>query len=130
MTDPQVEVLLLQGTVTVAYRRQGRIWCATALEFDLVGAGKTPEAAFEELQGVLGCYFEEILKTKGRVRLFNPSEASEWESPRRELYQVAIAAIKSGRSRRTSLTIRNVDEFRRLRDRIAGINLVPIASCA
>jgi hypothetical protein len=93
MVSPNIEVFLLQGPVTVAYRREGRKWYATALQFDLVGAGRTQQAAFDELQRVVNTYLEEILETKGPVRLFNPSEPAEWESPHRESYHVAIAAV-------------------------------------
>jgi len=130
MASAKIEVLLLQGPVTVAYRREGRKWHATVLQFDLVGIGKTPQAAFNELQGVVNTYLQEILKTKGPVRLFNPSEPCEWESPRRESYHVAIAAVKSGGARRVPRPVRNADDLRRLRNRIAGFNLVPAAASA
>jgi len=130
MGSPNIEILLLQGPVTVAYRQAGRKWYATALQFDLVGVGRSPHAAFNELQGVVTTYLEEILKTKGPVRLFNPSESGEWECARRESYHVAIAAVKTGKGVHAPATVRNADELRRLGRRIAGFNLVPAASCA
>ena len=124
MTDPRVEISVVKGRVTVSYRQEEGKWYATALEFDLVGSGNTRDAAFADLQQVVNCYIEEVIKAPGSVEFFNPSSREEWGAPDKEGYQVAIAIATVPRGRRIP-PIMEPGSLHRLRNRIAGISLVP-----
>ncbi|MFA6240316.1 MAG: hypothetical protein WC655_05280, partial [Candidatus Hydrogenedentales bacterium] len=87
---PHIQVRTLQGTVPVSFKQRGSKWYATALTFDLVGTGRTRETAFRELQEVLETCVDAVLNTPGKVRFYNPSDASEWENPDKADYHVAV----------------------------------------
>ncbi len=94
MSARRVKRIVLQGDVTVAYRKEGSEWFATALEFDLLGYGRTRKAAFKLLQELIAEYMLEVahLVSEGkRVAFFNPSETAEWNNWRfLERYHVAF----------------------------------------
>lgn len=87
MTSCQISIV--GGPVSVAYKRHGRGWMAMALQFSLIGLGKTREKAFEELKGVLLTYLETVLEAKGPVRFFNPAEDEDWDTSDQEQYRIA-----------------------------------------
>jgi hypothetical protein len=88
MTSFQISIV--GGPVVVAYRRHRLGWMAMALQFSLIGLGRTREEAFEELKGVLLTYLKMVLEAKGSARLFNPAEAEDWDTPDQERFYLAV----------------------------------------
>ena len=75
------KIVTLQGKTTIAYRQTEGEWYATALEFDIMGYGKTKAEARHLLHELLEIYLQDIaqLLSEGkRVKFFNPSEDDEW----------------------------------------------------
>ena len=79
----------LPGFITVTWKRQKGEHICTALEFDLIGLGATRDEAFRNLREIVQSYFEEAVKLKGPVRLFNPSPAAEWNVENKHYYSDA-----------------------------------------
>jgi len=120
-----IDMVTLHGPITVAYRRVSRMWHCTALQFDLVGVGKTKVEAFAEMRDLLRDYLEEVLATDGPVRFFNPAESGEWNVRDQEYYNVAllVSGGESAAPNRTPLS--DIARLRGYRDAVQGIGLVP-----
>ncbi len=77
------KIIALQGKTTIAYRQEEGEWYATALEFDIMGYGKTKAEARQLLHELMEIYLQDIaqLLSEGkRVKFFNPSEDDEWNA--------------------------------------------------
>ena len=98
---PAVGVTRLKGPIWVAYTQKDGKHYATALQFDLVGAGTTRKKAFRALQGVFLNYIEAFLDKPGKTRFLFPSEPEEWNNSDVEFYDVMI--IVRYRKRKTPL---------------------------
>lgn len=83
-------VKIANGPITVAFRQDEGEWLATALQFDLVGTGKTKDTAFAQLKELVNDYLTFILSVKGEVAFFNPSPREEWEAPEQEQYIINL----------------------------------------
>ena len=124
-TAPEIEIITMEGPVTVAHREVEGEWHATALEFDILGTGATRDAAFNELRGLVNDYLCEIINTPGRVRLENPAEGREWAVPDKEFYHLVAAVVRPPHARRRAYRRRyNIAAMRSLRNRIRTIDLV------
>ena len=120
-----IRIVTLKGQVTVTYREEGAEVYATALQFDLVGIGKTRKAALKELQEIFSEYAEEVLNTRGKVRFFNPSDPEEWENPDKEFFNVAFVLVgKTG-----SATIPSVCDIRDLRSIRQSVKTIQLQQC-
>jgi len=85
---------ILHGPVTVAYKKLGKEWHCTALNFDLVGTGSSKQMAFVELRDVVNCYLSDIVDAEGPVEFFNPSPAEEWNVAEKEQYHVVVVMTR------------------------------------
>lgn len=126
---PRVEICRLEGPVTVTYRTEGGRVYARALQFDLVGIGKTKEEALRELQELFSDYVEEFLYTKGRVQFSHPADAAEWDNPSKEFYAVILVFTHRAGARALPPSVSDPGRLRRLRGSIEAIQLQPLA-CA
>ncbi|NUM55092.1 MAG: hypothetical protein HUU46_15710 [Candidatus Hydrogenedentes bacterium] len=124
----ELDVQTLDGTVTVAYKKHGRDWHATALQFDLVGTGGTRETALRELQELFETYLSAVLETKGRVRFYNPSDAQDWEVKDKEYFRVVcIVSAESSHARSyPAPSLDDIDTLRRIKSRIKSVKLTPL----
>ncbi|MCX5770188.1 MAG: hypothetical protein NTZ09_07950 [Candidatus Hydrogenedentes bacterium] len=113
----------LRGQVTVTYRTEGSDVYARALEFDLVGVGKSRESALRELQEIFSDYAEEILKTKGKVQFFNPSSPEEWENEDKQFFHV-VFVLKAAPAKASSMCS-SIHDVRKMRGSIRGVQLQP-----
>lgn len=120
-------IRILEGLVTVAFKKVGRKWHCTALQFDLVGIGKNRAEALEELKGVVNAYLCSILKSKGKVRFFNPSDADEWECEDKREFSVTVAMFGLKAPSRVPERL-SFAKARRYRDRIHSVSMLPFAS--
>lgn len=126
----ELDIQTVDGTVTVAYKKHGREWHATALQFDLVGTGRTREAALREPQELFESYLSAVLETKGRVRFYNPSDAQDWDAKDKEYFRV-VCIVLAGTSHTRSLSapsLDDIDTLRRIEPRIKSVKLTPLAS--
>ena len=85
-------VCVLSGPVTVAYTKTAKEWTCTALEFDLVGFGKTKDDAFDALRGVVNTYLDAALETPGPIQFFHPADGKCWNAKHKERYDVIATA--------------------------------------
>jgi len=125
----ELEVLPLDGTISVAYKKHGRDWYATALQFDLVGTGNSRAEALQELQSLFETYLGAVLDTKGRVRFYNPSEQADWDTKDKQHFRVVcIVAAAPKPAVRTSApsSLDDIDALRRIRSRIMRVRLSPL----
>lgn len=77
----QLRTLTAEGPVTVAVRKFGREYHCTALEFDILGTGKTKQEALVQVQELIEDYITSVIEelAKGhRVAFFNPSVEKDW----------------------------------------------------
>jgi hypothetical protein len=119
-----IAIRALNSPVTLAHKKIGKKWHCTALQFDLVGIGKSRSEAMHELKGILNTYLCEIIKTTGPVRVFNPSDAEEWECEDKQEYNVTIAILSAKTS--TVMPERlSIPQARRYRNQIQAIDLIP-----
>ena len=129
VSAPELDVQTLDGTIAVAYKKQGREWRATALQFDLVGTGSTRQAALRELQQVFETYLSAVLETKGRVRFYNPSDPADWENKDKEHFRVMciVSAATSPATRPVPYpSLDDIDTLRRIGPRIKSVKLTPL----
>ncbi len=121
------EIVTLQGPVRVAYRKRGREWYATALEFDIVGTGSTKARALRELQELFQDYVSEFLATPGMTHFFNPSPAEDWETKDQEHFHVAfivsVKALPAARPKPVESRVSNIAQLRSVRERIKSVQL-------
>lgn len=116
--------LRLEGPVWVAFTQEEKAFYATALQFDLVGTGSTREIAFTELQEMFRIYVQAVLAKPGKVQFVFPSEASEWDNPDIEYYDV-IVDVRSTSHSKPAPSRTKLKELRRYRDRINTIQFQP-----
>lgn len=121
-------VSILGGPVTVAYKKSGREWHCTALEFDLLGTGTTKSMAFDELKSVVNEYLLAALQEDGEVEIENPAPESEWKTPERHCFQVAAICLKK---KQTPVPdrIARISRARKFRDVVKNFDLAP-AQCS
>ena len=120
-----IDMVTLHGPITVAYRRASRMWHCTALQFDIVGVGKTKGEAFAEMRDLLRDYLEEVLATDGPVRFFNPAESGEWNVRDQEYYNVALLVSGGEATPPNRAPLSDIARLRGYRDAVQGIGLVP-----
>lgn len=119
------DVAFLSGPVTVAYRKRQKRWYCTALQFDLVGIGRSKDEAFEKLRGVVNEYLHQVVEEDGPVRFFNPSEGNEWQATEQRQYRVvALFLAKAKGTRQIPNRVDRVDDFRPYRECIQQFDLV------
>jgi len=118
-------VITLRGPVTAAYRRSQGLWYCTALQFDIVGVGKTRDEAFGEMRDLFSDYVKEVLADSGPVRFFNPSEAQEWNVKKQETYSVTVVMARPEEQPSGRASLSDVGQLRPYRDAIQCIDLVP-----
>jgi len=87
---PAIEHITIKGPVSVAYTKADGEWYATALQFDIMGAGRTRDEAFQDLQKCVEIFLHSVLETSGNVAFFNPSEQEEWNNPDQEQYKIGV----------------------------------------
>lgn len=90
--------MILRGPVRVSFRKAGREWWATALEFDIAGYGRSRRAAFAMLQELMLDYLREIARLvhAGKpVKFFNPSREEEWNGADVEDYLI-VCTVERG----------------------------------
>lgn len=122
MSKVTIKVETLEGPVSVAYRRSGKEWHAIALQFDIVGTGKSKAAAFREMQELLELYITEVLKAPKPVRFYNPSEQADWQLRDKAHFHVAMVLASTVQApERPSLD--DLAALRPLRSKIRGIQL-------
>ena len=80
---PIIETVTLRGPVTVAYKRCREGFMCTALQFDILGIGRTKREAFQEMRDLVEEYLEEIVRSPEPVCFFNPSDAAALQAPAR-----------------------------------------------
>lgn len=119
-----LRAIRIKGPVTVAYRRRRCDYVAIALQFDLVGIGKTKTEALLQLQKILDIYVREALKEKGRIKFFNPSPAEEWELPEKDEFFLACVA-SSGRPPFAALVPVPISKLRRAGAPVRSVQLLP-----
>lgn len=82
----------LQGNLTVGFRQIAGLWHANALQFDIVGTGRSKDAAFRQLQELVTEYLMGVIaeiKKGNKVAFFNPADSEEWNAARyREEFEV------------------------------------------
>jgi len=125
---PNVEIKVLAGPVTVAYRKAGKRWYCTALEFDLLGIGDSRDKAFAELRSVVNTYLFDVLRAKGPVRFFNPSDAREWTCKNKKRFSVVAIMARPKPEKPLPPVVEDVDHLRPYRNRIKGFDLLPVGA--
>ena len=80
----------LEERVTVAYKKEGEYFQARALEFDIVGTGKTRAKAFQDLKGLFSEYVLELLDSTGDIDFYFPADKEEWNTHEKEVYVVTF----------------------------------------
>ena len=119
------DLVVLQGYLTVAHRRRGREFCCTALQFDLVGFGRTKREAFDELRLLVEEYVENVIKAPGPVRFFNPSEADDWNAGQLEDFYVALQFRRRGDVVPPPCRLSDLGPLKVHRKALEGVSLVP-----
>lgn len=125
-------IILASGPVTVAVRRFRDYYTCTALQFDIVGTGKTKGAALRQLQELVGEYLLAVIELVAqgkKIRFFNPSDAEEWNRAQ-ELrdFKVSFALQTGNLADAPPADIRfdpNLRELARYKDSIESVELVP-----
>ena len=121
----KIQVTVVKGPVTVAYRQEEGKWYAIALEFDLVGIGKTREAAFNELRDIVNDYLIDCMAEKKPVEFFFPSEPDEWNVEDKEWYSVTALSAQPVRGRSRMPSSINMSQLHSFRNRIKQFDLIP-----
>ena len=122
----RLQISFLKGPVTVAYRREGKKWLCTALEFDILGIGRTRKTAFQQMRSLVNEYLADVLKAEGPVEFFNHSAGKEWTAKDKEYYKVVVALAQAEEKRPVPQTLRDIQQLRHYRDRIRGFDLTPL----
>ncbi len=124
----KMRIITLKGPITVTYREEGGEVLARALQFDLVGVGKTRDDALKELQDLFSDYAEEVLSTGGKVRFFNPSDSEEWDNSEKQLFNVVFVLVRKGHQTDLSSVCDNIQDLHRMRKSVESIRLQPCCS--
>lgn len=117
-------ISVLGGPVTVAYRKRGRKWYCTALQFDLVGIGRTREDSFNQLRDVMNIYLADVLDADGPVEFFNLSERRDWATKDIETYSVVAIMARVRRKPLIPPVFRRIQDLRRYRNRVQSFDLL------
>lgn len=120
-----IQIMTLRGPITVTYRQEGGEVHARALQFDLVGIGKSRKSALKELQEIFSDYAEEVLNTKGKVRFFNPSDPEEWENPEKEFFSVVFILTKKTSPLVLPSVCNSIRDLRPVRGAVKTVQLQP-----
>ena len=75
---------LQKGSVRILVFKEGADWYATALEFNIVESGSTPQEAWLLLLEAVRGYVESAKKIKARPSILNQSVDAEYEEKWRE----------------------------------------------
>ena len=121
-------VRILRGSVTVAYKRVGRKVHATALQFDLVGMGKTREQALVELQEVVNAYFLDALLSEESIDLQFPSPPPDWNVRDRQDFVVAVALVQPRPQRKFLPFLEGFAQLRPCREQVRSFSLLPLVA--
>jgi hypothetical protein len=120
-----MQIMTLRGPVTVTYRQEGTEVHARALQFDLVGIGKSRKSALKELQEIFADYAEEVLNTKGKVRFFNPSDSEEWENSDKQLFSIVFVLVRKASALELPSICDSIRDLRPMRDAVKTVQLQP-----
>jgi hypothetical protein len=77
----QFRIVNTEGPATIAVRKVGREYHYTALEFDILGIGRTKQDALAEVQELVEEYVYSVIEELGKgykVAYFNPSGERDW----------------------------------------------------
>ncbi len=77
----QLRTVAAEGPVTVAVHKMGREYHCTALEFDILGTGRTKQDALAQVQELVEEYIAGVIEELGKgnkVAFFNPSGERDW----------------------------------------------------
>jgi len=127
----QVGVIVLEGPVTVASRRAKGMYHCRALQFDLVGVGRTKREAFAELRLLVEDYLGEVVSSTEPVRFFNPSSSDEWNVRDRKDFRVRAVCLgrtRPVRARPTSPPPLDARTLRELCRSVEQVDLVPASA--
>ena len=120
------EEIFLKGTVTVSFRRKNGLHMCTALEFSVIGFGKTKKKAFQEMLDLLGEYFVEVMNSDGPVAFYSPADAKEWNIKNQKHYNVKVTMKNSRKDINLSKEMMSfIESLRDYREDFSGIDLVP-----
>jgi len=123
-----VHAITLQGPVTAAFRREGKQWLCTVLEFDLLGMGHSRDAALEEMKDLVACYLEEVLRTPGKVRFFNPADEQDWNTDDKLSFDIVVEFTREvGYSPKATDLRGRLHDLAEYQDTISGVRLSPAA---
>jgi len=125
-----IEITVLRGPVTVAYRKEGKKWYATALEFDLVGIGTTRAKAFKALQEIVNEYLSDCAEEKGPVEFLFPAEPKEWNNDDKEWFRLTAVILTPDRNRKAIPKVINLSDLHSLRKHIKSFDLIPESAVA
>ena len=120
-----VDVTLLEGPLTIAFRKQGREWYARALQFDLAGIGSTRRKAFYEITQLVCEYITDCLNEKGPVQFEYPSDPTEWNVEDKESFRVTVSISLPEKSTRKVPRSVSIADLRRYRHNVESVGLVP-----
>jgi hypothetical protein len=126
------KTIRLDGKITTSskFNNSTKKWYCTALEFDLVGIGKTEEEAFKELKVLLRYYLLEFVESThsgGKMDFFNPSEAENWNTGKKKEYGVTLIVELAEEKERIPEFI-PPKKLSKYYNRISGIDLIPVYS--
>lgn len=126
MADRIEVIKIANGPLTVSYRQVDGEWRATALQFDLVGTGKTKQGAFEQLRELVNDYLTFILSVKGEVAFYNPASREEWEVADQEKFDVLVvmARVKSTSAIARERCVK-LEDVRPMRKHVREFELAP-----
>jgi len=117
------------GRVNVGYYEEDGIWYALAREFDLLGSGRSHDAAFEQLQELVADYVEECIMW-GVERFFNPTPAPEWrQAEQHEQYVVTLVFARYSPRQKAPPQVRGAHDLTELtpfKQRFAGAALAAV----
>lgn len=117
-------IIKMKGQITVAYRREGTKILSTALQFDLVGIGRTKQEAFKELRKIVKSYLLEVIKSDTPVEFFNPSDHKEWNARDIEYYDVEVKIKKTRPLPKAKPDIRQLKPYQK---QIRSFDLSPVS---
>lgn len=118
-------VKIAGGPITVAYRKEDDLWYCTALQFDIMGNGKTREKAFAQLKKLVNSYLIHVLSVKGPVSFFNPSDREEWETDDKRSYDVLV--LISGSAPVSDNELLKLSDVKLFSRRVKEFELAPTA---
>lgn len=117
-------ISLADGPITVAFKKAGSYWIATALEFDIIGTGNSREEAFSQLRELVSLYLLEVVRAPEQHNIFNPSDSELWELADKVKYNVLImlSVTKLNETKSGRVMLRDVGSFK---NDITEFNLSP-----